>query len=60
MVICGWGNHGKLQGRGENVVYLAQNTRCDLHALKITNRGQPVHPLYQPYSTKPFLWKVAA
>lgn len=33
--------------------------RITVHALGLTKSGQPVHPLYQPKTAKPFVWRTA-
>lgn len=54
MVICGWGNGGKLFGRSTQVVAMLRKHCPDkLHCLKLSGEGQPVHPLYQPYDLQP-------
>ncbi len=61
MILCGWGIHGSLPGRGrprcdEVVDLLAGDLGLDLYALKLTSSNQPNHPLYLSYGLKPFLW----
>lgn len=57
MVICGWGTHGGLDGRGIRVSSLLMNFfRDKTHYLKLNFDGSPAHPLYLPYSLKPVLW----
>ena len=48
-IICGWGAHGKHRGRDMEVRKLLQGHR--LHCLKLTQTGQPGHPLYLPKAT---------
>jgi hypothetical protein len=54
-VICGWGKHGSLWGRGEEVLRILTerlgNNR--IRALKINKDGSPAHPLYIGYDVKP-------
>ena len=52
MTVAAWGNHGQLGGRGEAVMNLLQQAGVELHVLKLSKAGQPVHPLYQPYSAQ--------
>lgn len=56
MVVCAWGNHGGLYGRGRFVLDLLAEDRVKPYHLGITGQGQPRHPLYVPYSVqlKPF------
>src|SRR5574337_706472 len=42
VVVAAWGNHGSHGGRAQQVIALLPN----LHCLKVTNAGQPSHPLY--------------
>lgn len=50
MTLAAWGNHGQLGGRGQAVLALLQDAGVELHVLKLSKVGEPVHPLYQPYS----------
>lgn len=57
-IICGWGGHGELNGRGLTVktnLHLAGFPLMYLRMSKAT--GQPWHPLYVPYSELPQEWK---
>lgn len=54
LVICGWGQHGKLLDRGAQVLRLIRERGVIPHALKLTRDGQPGHPLYVPYAAQPF------
>ncbi len=61
MIICGWGNHGALPGRRrprcqEVIDLLFGEIGHTLHALRLTNEGQPAHPLYISYGVKPYPW----
>lgn len=53
LVVCGWGNHGTLDGRGVDVITSLESARLDPHALRITKAGQPTHPLYVAYAHQP-------
>ncbi len=55
-VICGWGNHGALHGRGSAVEDLMRHSDRALFHLGLTKAGHPKHPLYLPYSVAPTLW----
>ena len=55
MILCSWGAHGKHLRRGEKVVALLKNR--PLYILKLTNNGQPYHPLFLPETLTPFVWK---
>lgn len=49
-VICAWGVHGKLLGRGEKVFDLLDDPWC----LDTTKDGYPKHPLYVSGDTMPY------
>lgn len=53
MVICGWGNHGNLMGRGKQILGDLQLAGKDPHVLKLNQDGTPAHPLYIGYKVKP-------
>lgn len=53
LVICAWGNEGLIGNRSDRVRELLQGV--PLHALVMTNQGEPGHPLYLSYDRKPFL-----
>ena len=53
LVICGWGGHGDLRGRGKAVEKLLGNAGIDMRALKLNANGTPAHPLYLSYSLPP-------
>lgn len=44
LIVCAWGNHGKLSGRGEQVVELL--SFWTLQCFGTTRERQPKHPLY--------------
>ena len=46
MVVAAWGNHGSFMKRDETVLKLLKD--IPLKCFKITSKGQPAHPLYQP------------
>lgn len=47
IVVCAWGNHGKLHDRGAEVMALIRAQGAAPWALKINRgTGQPSHPLY--------------
>jgi len=55
MTVCAWGAHGEHMDRGAEVVRLLKS--FDLYALKITQTGQPSHPLYLKKNLQPFIFK---
>ncbi len=56
-VICGWGTHGTLLGRGATVAAMLRRTKADLQHLGLTAAGHPRHPLYVGYATQPAPWR---
>ena len=46
MVVAAWGNQGGLLKRNETVLKLLKD--IPLKCFKLTSKGQPAHPLYQP------------
>ncbi|MBB3937717.1 DUF1643 domain-containing protein [Aureimonas phyllosphaerae] len=46
IVVCGWGAHGRLHQRDRRVVELIAEAGGRPHALRLTNGGEPGHPLY--------------
>lgn len=55
-VVCAWGNHGEMHGRGvqvRNAIILAGKIPL---AFKITGAGQPIHPLYQKKDAPLITW----
>lgn len=52
-IVCGWGNHGCHLSRGREVLDLLVHAGHEPHALKVTRRKQPGHPLYIGYSVTP-------
>lgn len=56
MVVAAWGAHGRLKNRGECVRDMLSREGFALHYLKLTNDGQPGHPLYLKSSLLPKLW----
>ncbi len=45
LIICAWGEWGKLMGRGQEIIRLLQSSH-QLSVLKLNASGQPAHPLY--------------
>jgi hypothetical protein len=56
-VLCGWGNHGRLAGRGEAVAARLRARGVALHNLGLTRHGQPRHPLYVAGAVAPRVWE---
>jgi len=47
-VVCGWGDHGALRGRGSFVLTLLRKAGHQPLCLGQTRTGEPLHPLYVP------------
>lgn len=47
-IICGWGNHGSLMNRSEEVLNILKKRewRTTIECLQVNSSGQPSHPLY--------------
>ncbi len=56
VIVCGWGAHGKLHGRGEAVRRLILDAGRQPHYLQLNLDGTPRHPLYVAYAKKPTPW----
>jgi hypothetical protein len=55
-VICGWGMHGGVLGRGGAVAARLHAEGHSLWHLGLTRTGAPRHPLYVAYSRAPERW----
>ncbi len=53
LVVCAWGTHGNLHGRGAAVLALLRAGGVVPHYLVLNADGTPKHPLYVAYDTKP-------
>ena len=51
MVVCAWGTHGGLRGRGKQVLEMLEPYNEKLFHFGWTKNGQPRHPLYVPANT---------
>lgn len=52
LTLGAWGNHGTWLNRSQEVSALLP----EVHCLKVTAQGQPIHPLYQPNNLTPILY----
>ena len=59
LVVCGWGKHGALHGRGTAVLNMLRSAGIQPHALQINGDGSPKHPLYVGYGRQPSPIEVA-
>lgn len=55
-VLCAWGAHGEIQGRGSYVARLLKRGR--LNVFGFTQNGQPKHPLYLRSTAEPNPWVI--
>ena len=53
-LICGWGNHGTLEKRGNAVLRHLRQLQARAMALALTKIGEPAHPLYLKADLRPF------
>lgn len=53
LVVAAWGKDGSLYGRGRTVQRMLHGEGVQLHFLKLTNEGEPYHPLYLEGTLKP-------
>lgn len=60
MVLCGWGNHGGLRGRGDAVEAMLRAQGHRLWHLGLTQGGAPRHPLYVAGTERPQRWGAEA
>lgn len=58
-VVCAWGAHGTLYGRGERVRAMLVAHGIAPHMLALNTDGTPRHPLYVSYLCEPKPWQVA-
>lgn len=56
LIVCAWGTHGALHGRGEQVAKMLRANGLRLSALGFTKDGYPRHPLYLGKHLTPGLW----
>jgi hypothetical protein len=53
LVVCAWGTHGQLRGRGQAVLRLLRSAGARAHHLGLNADGTPKHPLYVGYDIAP-------
>lgn len=53
VVLCAWGKHGALRGRGVEVLAALRSAGVTPRALSLNNDGSPAHPLYLPSAFTP-------
>lgn len=53
MVVCAWGEHGKIGGRSEKILEMLAADEISAHALAVNSSGEPKHPLYVSYDLRP-------
>ena len=57
MIVCAWGNHGRLLDRGRTAERMLRRAGRELHHFGITKAGHPRHPLYVGYRVEPMAWR---
>jgi hypothetical protein len=62
LVVCGWGVHGELEGRGREVAMILEEHGIELFCLGTTKDGHPWHPGRKPgdLDPQPFSYEEAA
>lgn len=60
LVICAWGVHGALRGRGKRVREMLEQEQIETHILGLTKGGCPRHPLYLSGGLRPVPWDANA
>lgn len=58
MIVCAWGSHGNLRGRGKEVLQMILAAKREIHVLRVNDDGQPGHPLYLGYDCIPQLYEL--
>lgn len=53
IVVCAWGRHASLKGRGAEVLRMLNLAGVGTYALKLNKDGSPMHPLYIRDDTTP-------
>lgn len=53
MIILGWGEYGKLFGRGDALRRMLNDRQINTYALAMNDSGHPKHPLYVGYAEEP-------
>lgn len=56
VIVAGWGEHGKFKQRGHHVRVALIEFGIHLHYLKLTQKGEPTHPLYLSKTLWPTRW----
>ena len=57
-IIAAWGNWGRIRGRGLQVYEMLVRAGYEPLTFRVTNEGQPEHPLYQPKARTPVLFRM--
>lgn len=58
VVIAAWGVDARGRQRAVDVAdLLVEVVGKPVHALRLSKKGVPEHPLYKPYETVPFIWR---
>lgn len=60
LIVFAYGSpHRKLRYRGPEVARMFRAEGHQIHVMKLSSQGVPVHPLYLPGDLKPCLWREA-
>lgn len=53
-IVLGWGNRGTMLNRSGQIQSILNSLQVNSTAFRLTNRGQPIHPLYLPSKASTF------
>lgn len=53
LTVCAWGTRGRFRDRDLAVLRLLKDTNVVTYAIRVTDGGDPSHPLYLPAALKP-------
>lgn len=56
MILATWGNHGARRRRSKEFTAEVNKRGLNLWAFDLNKTGEPIHPLYKPYSIRPLLY----
>lgn len=51
LIVAAWGNHGSFNRQSRTLLKVLMDMDLKIHCLRVTQSGQPEHPLYVPADT---------